>query len=118
MSVTGGLLVIGVGVVLLRGHIRGLLAAHCHVHACAQASGDASGLDHQGRHGHDHGQGHHHHLPERPGVGALLALGISGGIVPCPAALALLLAAIANGAIAAGIGLVIAFSLVRPQSGC
>ena len=43
----------------------------------------------QEHHGHDHGDGHHHHhLPEGPvSLRALVALGISGGIVPCPAAL-------------------------------
>jgi nickel/cobalt transporter (NicO) family protein len=117
MAVVGGVLIIGVGLALLRGQVRGYLAArrHARFHAIAGASIEspahehAHGHDHFHGHGHDHG--HTHQLPDRPGVGALLALGISGGIVPCPAALALMLAAIANGTIAAGIGLVMAFSL-------
>jgi len=67
--------------------------------------------------GREHG-GHHHqpHLPDvirgqRPSLGQLLTLGISGGIVPCPAALAVLLAAIAYGSYLRGISLVIIFSL-------
>jgi ABC-type nickel/cobalt efflux system permease component RcnA len=57
---------------------------------------------------------HHHHDPPAPGkvtFGGLLALGVSGGIVPCPAALVLLLGAIAAGRAAFGLGLLAAFSL-------
>jgi ABC-type nickel/cobalt efflux system permease component RcnA len=41
----------------------------------------------------------------------LLALGISGGILPCPSALVLLLSAIALGHIGLGLLLVLSFSL-------
>ncbi len=41
----------------------------------------------------------------------LLALGISGGLVPCPSALVLLLSAIAIGRVGFGLMLVLAFSL-------
>ena len=41
----------------------------------------------------------------------MLALGISGGIVPCPAALVLLLSCVGMGRIALGLGLLGAFSL-------
>jgi len=55
---------------------------------------------------------HHHHLPEGPVTArALLALGVSGGIVPCPSALVVLLAAIALHRIAFGMLLISAFSL-------
>jgi ABC-type nickel/cobalt efflux system permease component RcnA len=40
-----------------------------------------------------------------------LALGISGGIVPCPSALVVLLSAIALHRVAYGLGLITAFSL-------
>jgi len=45
------------------------------------------------------------------GVGSLVALGVSGGIVPCPAALLLIPAAIGLGAVLKGLGLIISFSL-------
>ncbi len=59
---------------------------------------------------------HHHPHPHDCGVRALgftglILLGISGGIIPCPAALAILLAAAASGNIAKGLSLVILFSL-------
>lgn len=47
----------------------------------------------------------------RPSLGSLVTLGISGGMVPCPAALALLLAAVAVGNVLGGLSLVVVFSL-------
>jgi nickel/cobalt exporter len=69
--------------------------------------------DHADEHGHDHGHSHGPALApgQRATIGQLLALGISGGIVPCPAALAVLLAAIGYGRIVSGVSLVIVFSL-------
>jgi ABC-type nickel/cobalt efflux system permease component RcnA len=78
---------------------------HSHVHP------------HAHDHDHDHAHGHaHHHLP--PGANgspvtwrSLLALGISGGLVPCPSALVVMLSAIALGRIGLGLVLIVAFSL-------
>lgn len=64
--------------------------------------------------GHSHGARAHTHGPasdQRLGLRGLIALGVSGGIVPCPAALALLLAATAAGSVITGVGLVVVFSL-------
>lgn len=74
---------------------------HCHEHS------------HDHVHGHSHGHGHHHHhLPEGPvTLKTLLALGISGGIVPCPSALVVLLSAIALHRTAYGMLLISAFSV-------
>ena len=68
-------------------------------------------------HYHDHGDGRiHSHLP--PGADgspmtwkSLLALGISGGLLPCPSAMVMLLSASALGNIGLGMTLVVAFSL-------
>jgi len=62
-------------------------------------------------HGHehaDHGDEDHQH----PGLGrgGLLALGISSGIIPCPSALVVLLAAISMHRVAFGVVLIVAFS--------
>ena len=43
--------------------------------------------------------------------GSLLALGVSGGIIPCPSALVVLLAAISLNRAALGVLLILAFSL-------
>ncbi|MBF2084792.1 MAG: sulfite exporter TauE/SafE family protein [Thermoleptolyngbya sp. C42_A2020_037] len=76
---------------------------------------------HRNSHGHSHRHSHqdshrHSHLP--PGADgepvtwrSLVALGVSGGLVPCPAALVLLLSAIALGKTGFGLVLVLAFSL-------
>jgi len=86
---------------------------HSHDH-----SDDHGCADHQHEHTHHghHSHSLHTHLP--PGADgsavtwrSLLALGISGGLIPCPAALVLLLSAIALGNVALGLLLVLAFSL-------
>jgi len=62
---------------------------------------------------HDHGTGRHTHVvPARSRITwrGLLALGISGGLLPCPSALVVLLAAISLHRVAFGIVLVLAFS--------
>ena len=80
---------------------------HSHVH---EAQSGAAVLTHS------HGGSVHSHLP--PGASgeevswrSLLALGVSGGLVPCPSAMVLLLAAVALNKTAYGLVLVIAFSL-------
>ncbi len=65
---------------------------------------------------HSHGGSVHSHLPAGTDAGqiswrSLLALGVSGGLVPCPSAMVLLLAAVALNKTAYGLLLVVAFSL-------
>jgi nickel/cobalt transporter (NicO) family protein len=72
------------------------------------------------RRAHAHGHHHHHHdhpgqVPgSDPGTGpsfrSLLAVGVSGGLLPCPSALVVLLAAISLHRIAFGLVLILAFS--------
>jgi ABC-type nickel/cobalt efflux system permease component RcnA len=74
------------------------------------------GHDHHHDHVHHHrpNHGHHSHLPAADSPiswSSILALGISGGLLPCPSALVVLLSAIAVGRIGFGIALVTAFSL-------
>jgi ABC-type nickel/cobalt efflux system permease component RcnA len=61
---------------------------------------------------HSHGGAWHSHAPppDRVTWRSLLALGVSGGLVPCPSAMVLLLAAIALNKTAFGLALVVAFS--------
>ena len=61
---------------------------------------------------HDHEHADHSHMPpESITWRSLLALGISGGLLPCPSALVVLLGAIALNRIGLGLVLVLAFSL-------
>jgi len=63
-------------------------------------------------HDHHHGPGGHTHMPEGDvTMGSLIALGASGGLVPCESAMVLLLSSISLGHIAAGLVLLVAFSL-------
>jgi nickel/cobalt exporter len=73
--------------------------------------------DHDHAHGHDHAHslthapdGHDH--DEAPvSLRALVALGISGGIIPCPAALVVLLSALSMHRVGFGLVLIVAFSV-------
>lgn len=68
--------------------------------------------EHNTLHTHNHDYDHEHEAPE---VGVrlfdLIALGISGGMVPCPDAFVVLLIAIAGGRLVLGIVVILAFSL-------
>jgi len=61
-------------------------------------------------HTHDHSHGHHHHEHEAPSRRSLVAVGITGGLLPCPSALVVLLAAISLHRVAFGMLLIVAFS--------
>ena len=65
---------------------------------------------HDESHGHVHAH-HHHEISSDVSYRQLLALGITGGIVPCPAALVVLLSAVALHRIAFGLFLIVAFSV-------
>lgn len=132
LSLISGLLVAVMGLTILRQRLRGrpALGFHQHHHD-AEATGDRHHHDHDHDHvhSHDHDHGHdldgnahshgghvHSHLP--PGADgstvtwrSLLALGVSGGLLPCPSALLVLLGAIAIGRAGFGLLLVLAFSL-------
>jgi nickel/cobalt transporter (NicO) family protein len=49
-------------------------------------------------------------LPQQPGWRGLLAMGAAAGLIPCPSALVVLLGAIAQGEVALGMLLIVAFS--------
>jgi ABC-type nickel/cobalt efflux system permease component RcnA len=84
LDLSAGLMVVGVGAAVLFARARHARAHH---------------------HGHEH---HHHHAHEQR---SLLAVGISGGLLPCPSALVVLLAAISLHRVAFGLLLVVAFSV-------
>jgi len=85
---------------------------HTHEHDHSHDHGHPHHTHPQDNHGHDHGDGHHHHhILEDISWRSLLALGISGGLLPCPSALVLLLSAIALGRVGLGLVLILAFSV-------
>jgi nickel/cobalt transporter (NicO) family protein len=102
LAIASGLMVVAIGLWVMRSRYRRWRALR------AQAEGE--GGDHH-HHGHDHGH-HHHHHPEGPiTMRGLLALGVSGGIVPCPSALVVLIAAISQHRVGLGMALILAFSV-------
>jgi nickel/cobalt exporter len=87
LNLISGVLVVAIGASVLRSRWK---------HRRAHASG----------HDHHHPHDHHHDLSRR----SLVAVGVSGGLLPCPSALVVLLAAISLHRVAFGMLLVVAFS--------
>jgi nickel/cobalt transporter (NicO) family protein len=99
-------------------HTRAHALGHHHHHDHDHHHDHHDHHSHNHDHSHDHGHSHthdghtHSHVPQGDiTLGSLLALGASGGLVPCPAAMVLLLSAIAIGRIGLGLVLLLAFSL-------
>jgi nickel/cobalt exporter len=65
---------------------------------------------HRRAHAHGHGHHHNHHAEPDASFRSLLAVGVSGGLLPCPSALVVLLAAISLHRVAFGLLLIVAFS--------
>jgi len=85
IDLVAGLMVVSIGLAVLRSRAR---------HAVAH------------RHGHHDHHEHEHDVSRR----SLLAVGVSGGLLPCPSALVVLLAAISLHRLAFGLVLIVAFS--------
>lgn len=134
LSIISGAMVLIIGLTLFIRRLRVALgistSAHNHSHHADDHAREAHGHHHAGEehhelviththdgHTHSHGGGRAHtHLP--PGTDgnpvtwrSLLALGISGGLLPCPSALVVLLAAISMHRVSYGLLLVLAFSI-------
>lgn len=87
LNLISGVLVVAIGASVLRARWK-----HSRAHA----------------RGHDH---HHHHDHDDLSRRSLIAVGVSGGLLPCPSALVVLLAAISLHRVAFGMLLVVAFSV-------
>jgi ABC-type nickel/cobalt efflux system permease component RcnA len=102
----------GISIVLIGGWLfyqRWRAFLHTRAHALGHHHHHHDHDHHHHHHDHDHG---HSHAPQGDiTLSSLMALGASGGLVPCPAAMVLLLSAIAIGRIGLGLVLLIAFSL-------
>ncbi|HEX6060661.1 MAG TPA: sulfite exporter TauE/SafE family protein [Candidatus Limnocylindria bacterium] len=93
LGVLSGVLVVAIGLGLLRTRMRSMRS--------------------HPDHGHEHGDGpgQHRHDVRPVGMRGMLALGVSGGLLPCPTALVVLLAAVSFHNILLGMVLVAAFSV-------
>ena len=113
LSFVSGLLVFFIGISLFKDRLWGFLgwngSAHSHDHGHTHEHGEDEHT-HDGL-THSHGGTEHTHLPPQDiSMKSLLGLGISGGLLPCPSALVLMLAAISAGRIGYGLILTVAFS--------
>jgi nickel/cobalt exporter len=141
LALATALLVVAIGLWMLRGQWSGLFPraeihrhAHDHEpphdHGHDSAQGHSHAHDHEqdpagghvhdddpalGYHRHGFGPAHSHRLDlfaeGRPSWGVLLGLGIAGGLLPDPGALAILLAAIASGKVVLALFTVLVFSV-------
>lgn len=125
LEVLSGLLVVLLGVRLLWQRWLAFRGGESHDHQHDHDHDHHHDHDHNHPHSHDHadahahayehhhGDGHvHSHLPPAEGIklSNLLAMGISGGIVPCPEALGIMVIAIGLNRILLGLGLIVSFS--------
>jgi nickel/cobalt transporter (NicO) family protein len=103
LNLVSALLVVGVGLAILRWRFR------------AWRGTDGHGHGHHHHHDHAHGHHDHHHghvhTGDRRPMRGLLGIGISAGIIPCPTALVVLLAAISLQRVGYGLILIVAFSV-------
>jgi nickel/cobalt exporter len=122
LEIVSGLLVVGIGVWLFGQRLLaavGLRGSHGHAHSHDHEHAHAHSDDHGHAHAevaeaHSHGGGRpHSHVPPTDGKvswKSLLALGVSGGLLPCPEALMVLLITIAAHRVLFGLLLIVAFS--------
>lgn len=119
LSMLSGVLVVVIGAVMIKDRLHSFVtgqAHHGHHHGHEHPHDHSHDHSHDHTHNHHHHDHDHHHLP--PGVDGspitwrgLLALGISGGLLPCPSALVLMLGAISLQRVGFGLALIVMFSL-------
>ncbi|HSE96853.1 MAG TPA: sulfite exporter TauE/SafE family protein, partial [Blastocatellia bacterium] len=132
LGLASGVIVLVIGLSMFTRRLRAALVHHRHDHSHHHHDHDHHHHDHHHHdhshhdhshhhhdhthHTHSHGGREHTHLP--PGADgsrvtwrSLLALGISGGLLPCPSALVVMLSAISLNRVGYGLVLVIAFSV-------
>jgi ABC-type nickel/cobalt efflux system permease component RcnA len=118
LGVISGVMITSLGAVLLVRRYRGKDGLSNHHHHHRDHSHGPDDHDHHHHHRHEHGHSHDlghmhrdHDLDRQVSLRELLTLGISGGIVPCPAALVVLLSAVSMQRIGFGLLLIVAFSV-------
>jgi nickel/cobalt exporter len=124
LGLVSGLVIAGLGFTLFLRRYAETTSPHAHDHAHDHDHPHQHGhAHHHGPFGHSHDPeetsdaelGHHHpqhHEPSgRVSVAGLVTLGVTGGIVPCPAALVVLLSALSLNRVGFGLLLIVAFSV-------
>jgi nickel/cobalt transporter (NicO) family protein len=111
LSLASGLTIAVLGAVLFLRRYAGREPGHHHHHGEHGHHHHLPGY-HEHEHHHGDGQPHDHTHQQQPvSLRALFALGVSGGIIPCPAALVVLLGALSMRRVGFGLVLIVAFSV-------
>ena len=106
IGIVSGTIVVIIGLWMLITRWKGMTRKEKHLHSHDDSN-----------HGHNHGHSHsHHHFEhsasqERRSLLQIFGLGVSGGLVPCPAALVVLLVSLRTGEVASGMTYLLMFSL-------
>jgi nickel/cobalt exporter len=108
LGAISGLSIVAIGAWMLYKRLHKAGHSHAHHHHDHDRAHDH---DHHHDHGHSHGPHTHAHMPDDVSWGSLVALGASGGLVPCESALVLLLSAIALRRVGLGLLLLVSFSV-------
>ena len=113
LGVVSGVLIAGLGLVLLVRRCLGKDGSQVIITTIMWIILTTRTHHHHHHHGHVHAHGHthNHDLNQQVSHRELLTLGISGGIVPCPAALVVLLSAVSMQRIGFGLLLIVGFSV-------
>jgi nickel/cobalt exporter len=130
LGAISGLSIVAIGAWMLYKRLRATGHAHSHAHHHNHDHEHPPTHDHHHHHNHEHPHNHDHHhgghdhehtghnhehghthLPDEVSWSGLVALGASGGLVPCESALVLLLSAIALRRVGLGLLLLVSFSL-------
>jgi nickel/cobalt exporter len=117
LGILGGVLIFGVGLAMLIQRLQGKDLFHGHSHG-HEGHGHGGHQSHGGHDEHEHGHSHND-LPAKEGkqkaagIGywRLFLLGVSGGLVPCPAAVTMLVFAASKGKLDAGLTYILLFSI-------
>ncbi|MDQ6785434.1 MAG: hypothetical protein M3033_01255 [Acidobacteriota bacterium] len=120
LSFVSGLMVFFIGLTLFKNRLFSALGYKSSEHSAQNLSEEEEGhseiddlniQDSQKGLTHTHGGSTHTHLPPKKiGWRSLIALGVSGGLVPCPSALVLMLSAVSYNRIGYGLILTLVFS--------
>jgi nickel/cobalt transporter (NicO) family protein len=124
LGAVSGISIVAIGAWMLYKRLRGASHTHSHTHDHHHDDHEHAhahdhhhrGHEHEHKHDHEHAHGHDHehghtHVPDEVSWSGLVALGASGGLVPCESALVLLLSAIALRRVGLGLLLLVSFSL-------
>jgi len=122
LGAISGVSIVAIGAWMLYKRVRGTGHTHTHEHSHDHDHHHHDHNHHDHDHAHEHAHhdhGHHHehgphghtHMPDEVSWSGLVALGASGGLVPCESALVLLLSAIALRRVGLGLVLLVSFSL-------